>query len=113
MAFFHTVLWGNLASYSVRKSLSLVDPTLEKDGGENYFLSDLPILFFHATLLTKEQSITKKKPTCILLHHKHAQLHTLPQGSQRRCQTNYSTMAGSPVFRGKHTIKKYRCAVTA
>lgn len=40
------------------------------------------------------------------LYHKHAQLYTLPQGSQRRCETNYSTTAGSPVLTVKHTGKK-------
>lgn len=112
MAVFHPVLQGSLASYSVRKSFSLVDPTLEQHSGENYFLRDLPTLFFCITLPTKEQSVTRKY-TCMLLHHKHAQLHTLPQGSRRRYQTNYSAMAGSPVLTGKHTVKKPHCVVTA
>lgn len=53
---------------------------------KNYFLRDLPTLSFHVTVPAKEQSIAIKY-TCTLLYHNHTQLHTLPQGSWRGCQT--------------------------
>lgn len=86
-------------------SLCLVDPTLEKQGGKNHFLRGLTTLSFHVIIPAKEQSVTMKY-TCTLLYHNHTQLHMLPQGSWKRCQTEYGMMVACPVLTGKYTVKK-------
>lgn len=103
---FFTLYSENLANSSIKESLCLVDPTLEKYGGKSYFLRYFPTLSFHVTIPAKEQSITIKY-TCTLLYHNHTKLHTLPQESWRRCQTGCGITVGCPVLTGKYTVKKH------